>query len=408
MSIIKQKAVSSERHAKNLRNYINDKAALLRDGQHIGIDKNWYREMDSTREIAGHNKPARMGAKNTIMYHQIIAFLPDEADINGGTMTPERCMDYAREYIQTRYPDQQVAFALHLEHCKEDDTNRYAVHMAINRTNLETGKRLDEGRSTVAKRNRADAIRKMDEKWELQQVERDKPNSKIHRQQPRGAEKEITLRGDKSYKSNLRELVRYARDKAASIEEFRSFLDEWGVATEVKNGKVYAKDRDKAKYTFSIPRLDGALNLTGLQETFEQNAYKGSSGSSAAGYNGKQRQATYETDKNEYKQLVVKRYQEYQKQAHGMEGTDFGEFPQLKLPRPSDALRKDPDVQGVILSYLRKADTLRLKLASNTPVAAQGNPQGWSAGQRQGMRQRGSTAPQHQEREDYGKDQQKR
>lgn len=94
MSAIKQKAVTSSGHGKNLRNYINDKNALLRDGQNISVDQNWFRQMRLTRETHGHDKPARAGAKNTTMYHQIIAFLPDEADINGGFMTPEKCMAY--------------------------------------------------------------------------------------------------------------------------------------------------------------------------------------------------------------------------------------------------------------------------------------------------------------------------
>lgn len=54
--------------------------------------------MEGTRRMFGHDKPSRhvrdkktgelVQAKNTIMYHQILAFLPDECDINGGKLTP--------------------------------------------------------------------------------------------------------------------------------------------------------------------------------------------------------------------------------------------------------------------------------------------------------------------------------
>lgn len=59
MSAIKQKSVTSPRHGKNLRNYINDKDALLRDGQNLSIDQNWFREMRLTRETYGLSRDAR-------------------------------------------------------------------------------------------------------------------------------------------------------------------------------------------------------------------------------------------------------------------------------------------------------------------------------------------------------------
>lgn len=184
MTIIKQKSVTTKSHAQNLRNYINDPKALLRSFQNIRTPARWSFEMARTREMFGHNKPARSGSKNTIEYHQILAFLPDECDMNGGKMTPELCMKYAQEYARKRYPNAQIAFALHKEHCRADKTYRYAVHMAVNRSDLSTGNRLDEGLSRTAKRDRAEFVRGMDEHWELKQVEKGKQNSKMHARQP--------------------------------------------------------------------------------------------------------------------------------------------------------------------------------------------------------------------------------
>ena len=147
MTIIKQTSVSSSRHQKNLRDYINnDKKVLLRDSQNMDLCpdlKRWAWFMDKTRESFGHNKASRKGkdgktAKNTILYHQILGFNPDECDLNGGTLRPEDCMRYAKEYIATYYPHQQVVMALHNEFCKADGTHRYAVHMVINRSDLST------------------------------------------------------------------------------------------------------------------------------------------------------------------------------------------------------------------------------------------------------------------------------
>lgn len=155
MTIIKQKAVTSLGHGKNLRGYINDdRKVLLRDSQNMEECrdiKRWAWYMKRTRERNGHDKASRKGkdgkeAVNTILYHQILGFNPDECDVNGGQLSPEDCMRYAKEYARTYYPNQEIVFALHNEYCKEDGTHRYAVHMVINRTDLLTKKRLAEGR----------------------------------------------------------------------------------------------------------------------------------------------------------------------------------------------------------------------------------------------------------------------
>ncbi len=52
MSIIKQKAVTEKGHAKNLRNYINDDKALLRDFQKIDRPEGWSDEMNQSENFA--------------------------------------------------------------------------------------------------------------------------------------------------------------------------------------------------------------------------------------------------------------------------------------------------------------------------------------------------------------------
>ena len=98
MTIIKQRAVTEKGHQRNLRAYINDdRKVLLRDSQNMeecADLKRWASYMEATRKTFGHDKAARRirdkktgelkQAKNTIMYHQILGFNPDECDINGG------------------------------------------------------------------------------------------------------------------------------------------------------------------------------------------------------------------------------------------------------------------------------------------------------------------------------------
>lgn len=244
MTIVSQKAVASAKHARKLKDYIEGKDALLRDCINVFEPHRAFEEMAETRRAAGHDRPSRRGAANTVMLHQVLAFLPEEADMNGGPLSPEDCMRYAREYASRRgYDAHQVVLALHEERCEEDGTSRYAVHLAINRTNLDTGKRLCEGRSAQAKRDRAATVRALDAEWGLRQVVEGAENSRIHKRQPHraGAEGRILERAarrgrapeEASYKYNLRKLCQGLARRSANLEEYRRLLEEWGVASEV-------------------------------------------------------------------------------------------------------------------------------------------------------------------------------
>lgn len=207
MTAIKQVAVTTAAHAKNLAKYLNSDKALMRSSQNLINEKQWDKEMAQTRMCHGHDKPSRANSKNTIMYHQILAFNPDEIDLNGGKLTPQMCMNYTHEYIATRYPNQEVIWVLHKEHCKADNTFRYAVHIAINRTDLETGRRLNEGRAKEAKISRANSVRDLDRKFGLEQMIPNRRNSRVHSRQPTRAEKEMMARGQKPEKQIMREHI---------------------------------------------------------------------------------------------------------------------------------------------------------------------------------------------------------
>lgn len=383
MTVIKQQSVTESSHQKHLRDYINnDKKVLLRDEQNMtGCHdlKQWASFMSRTRDRYGHNKSARKSrdketgkiieAKNTILYHQVLAFLPDECDVNGGRLKPEDCMRFAKEYASRYYPNQQIVFALHKEHCKEDHTYRYAIHMVINRSNIVTGKRLAEGTGAQAKRNRANRVRTMDKEWGLQQVEEGVRNSKVHAKQPSKIEKEIESRSVRSYKTNLRELCRIAAQRATNLVEYRELLEGWGVDTQFRRGRMYVTDTDNARYSFSVTKLDASLNPEGLERAFRNNA----AGNSA---NGADRT---ETVRAEYLSGIRDAYLAYRRQAQSMEGTTLSKFPKLKLHRPPEEIAGDPEVRRTILAYWRGADELRVKLASDVPYARRQEKHGETA-----------------------------
>lgn len=201
MTIIRQWGITSATRG-NMRKLMNgDERILLRDEQNIpqlGFDfanwEKWDSYMEATRKMHGHDKPSRrvrdkdtgkmVPAKNTIMYHQSLSFLPDECDINGGKLTPEECMRYAKEYAGRYYPNQEIVFAVLKDSCEADGTSRYIAHLLINRSDLSNGKRLDEGNGKTAMGKRVKRIRQMDDAWGLKQVKKGKAVSKVHEKQP--------------------------------------------------------------------------------------------------------------------------------------------------------------------------------------------------------------------------------
>lgn len=223
MTAIKQVAITSAQHMKSLSGYLDRTSekhdALVFDSQNLNEPENWGREMDRTREAYGHNEPGRKDSKCTYCYHQIIAFNPDECNVNGGRMSKGDCMEFAREWVARYYPNQEAAWALHLEHSK-DGTDRYAVHIAINRTDLSTGKRLNDGRASRQKTLHAARMREMDERWGLSQLERGQRNSRVHaRQESRGERRarEIGLKADPGFETDQDHVRRVVRESVREV-----------------------------------------------------------------------------------------------------------------------------------------------------------------------------------------------
>ncbi|MFR2053815.1 MAG: relaxase/mobilization nuclease domain-containing protein [Collinsella sp.] len=365
MTVIKQKRVSSERYAKNVRKYINGKDAIVRGGWNIEWSDHWFSKMDRTRKVFHHDKPSRAGVKNVIMLHQILAFLPEECSCNGGKMTPDACLAYAEQWLAKHYPHQQVILALHEESDKAG--KRYAVHMAINRTDLLTGKRCETG-GRRGKFERASWVREMDKAWNLTQLEKGKRNSKIRDRQPRDIEKEIVDRGEYSYKNNLRELIHIAIDDyhPKNMEQFKKLLASWGVDIFIKNNRVYATDLDiketgNPKCTFNLTRLDGRFALKSLQTAFE------------TGTTESEKPMTFEQRRDVYIQRLKKAYSAWVEQAKASKGVSYNAFPKFVAPKCDDDLLEDPAVRDELLARRGYAKEIRNRYASAVPDYGEDN-----------------------------------
>lgn len=259
MTAVKQIAITSTNHLKSLRGYLdrsNERHEVVdMDSQHLNDPANWEREFDRSREAYDMNRPGRAGAKCTYCYHQIIAFNPSECDLNGGRLTARDCMAFAREWVERYYPNQEAVWALHKEHCAADGTDRWAVHAAINRPDLETGKRLDEGRASRQKVLHASRMRDMDERWGLAQMEKGARNSAHHaRQQSRGERRarEAGLARSPRFETDLDHVRRVVREsvqevarggEANKMRALNESLDRRGVHMRLSHDKTL-KSRD--------------------------------------------------------------------------------------------------------------------------------------------------------------------
>ena len=279
MTAIKQKSVCSRQHLASIKKYLDwgREKALAHDTLNIADEGRWFEEMDDTREAYGHNAPGKVGARCTYMQHQIIGFNPDECDLNGGAMTAGRCMAYARDYVAERYPDQEVVIVLHKEHCRADGTDRYAVHLGINRTNLTTGRRLDEGPARKAAAARVRTVRALDGRYGLAQLERGKTNSRTHARQPGRAEKEAAAR-DRSVKTEnqrVREAVARRVEEVGRMPRCDDRMAEFGRRLESDGIRLARGARGGLQYRYRSKALGRVRKISGAALGFAVNRATG-------------------------------------------------------------------------------------------------------------------------------------
>lgn len=275
MTIVKTLGVQTAAHMASLKKYLTDDRALAHGSQNLlHENERAFKEMEQTRQAWGHTEPAKANCANTVALHQIIAFKAEEADFNGGKMTVEKCMEFTRDWLSTRYPYQEAFFSLHKEYCRADNTNRYAVHICINRTMLDgSGRRLDEGFGRAAAYSRAQAMREMDKRWGLEQVRANERNSIIHARQPTRAEREMEKRGirtDKKYlrqaiKASIKEVKQYP--SINKVRELSKALESKGVKmTLSKNGKDFTFERESTSRKVNGVKLGRGFSKAGIEK----------------------------------------------------------------------------------------------------------------------------------------------
>lgn len=258
MTAIKQVTIKGERHMASMERYLSfTRGKVLGHGSmNIADEDGWAGEMGATRAALGHDGPGRDGKEPILGYHQILGFLPDECDINGGALGPGYCLAYAREYLERRYPSHEAVYVLHRESCRRDGTERYAVHMLVNVSDLETGRRLSEGNWRQARDARVRAVRELDREHGLRQLERGS-NSRRHARQPSRAE------GRHAGRSDLERLRRTVGKRAHEVSGLPEGKNRMRALARLLEGDgirmTWNARHDDLQFRYSDPSVPGGI-----------------------------------------------------------------------------------------------------------------------------------------------------
>ena len=222
MTVVKTKGVKSAAHARNVAAYLDSSRAVAREGWNLIDPDRWADEMAKTRAAYHHDG-------GQLMLHQVLAFNADDH----GKLEADDCMAYARDWLAERYPNQEAVIVLHEER-GADGVPRWAVHLGIGVTDLETGHKLDEGHPRLAAIDRAKQVMRMDAERGLTVTEGRGRYSLTHAQQPTRAEQEIRARGQHPWKDELRARVSAALSSpdVRSLPQLADALRDVGVALE--------------------------------------------------------------------------------------------------------------------------------------------------------------------------------
>lgn len=263
MTIVKTKGVKSARHAANVAVYLDDPRAVMREGHNIIDPDRWADEMAKTRAAYHHDS-------GQLMLHQVLAINADDY----GKLSAEDCMAYARDWLAERYPYQEAVIVLHEER-GADGVPRWAVHLGIGVTNLETGHKLDEGHPRLAAIDRARQVMRMDAERGLTVTEGRGRYSLTHAQQPTQAERAIKARGKYVWKDDLRARVSAALGKpdVRSISQLADALGDMGVSLDYGRSRREMTLRMDGHRPVRASRLGCGLDRATVEQMLASRAY---------------------------------------------------------------------------------------------------------------------------------------
>ena len=156
-------------------------------------------------------------------------------------------------------------------------SRRFACHLGVNRSDLATRLRLDEGPARRAAAARAATVRALDERYGLRQLERGRANSRAHARQPSRAEREIARRGRAGDSENARARAAVAR-RVEEVGRTRSCPDRMAELERrlARDGvRMRRGARGGLQYEFRSRSLGGTRRVSGARLGFARDRRTG-------------------------------------------------------------------------------------------------------------------------------------
>lgn len=194
---------------------------------------------------------------------------------------------------------------------------------------------------------------------------------------------------------NIRELCRFAAERAQNVYQFIDILSEYGTPVEERAGRLFIKDDDVPGFEMAVDEVDPSLTRDRLEDRFRAN-FKDSVREEGRRVIAEREKEERERErvqgvKDAYMASIKARAAKNRKEILAKKGQPMAEIPVLRLPRPPEEIRDDGEVKQAILRYRHASEDLRDRMACDAPMVKPAQRANGS-GQQQPAQQR---APEH-------------
>lgn len=223
MAIIKR--LSSKATPKKLINYLT-KGEKTEEKLISGKDcspENVLEEFKATKELYEKN--------SGVQYHHIIQSFDPKDNI-----TPEKAHEIGKELAESQFKGHEVLIVTH------KDKDHIHNHLVVNSVNFENGKKY-----RATNKSLWDLKRESNRICERENLKTIDLNKKAP-ERITSSELRIVLRGQTSWKDELRQCIDFAKERTNNINEFRQYLkDNFNIETRITNKTISYKHPDKKK-----------------------------------------------------------------------------------------------------------------------------------------------------------------
>lgn len=245
------------------RKYLeNEDRHLERICVNIVDEKHWDAEMDRTRAL--------YKLLGCVTYREFI-ISPDVKD----HATQGQVRDLALRWLAENFPNAEAAIVLH-----DDNKERKAsckpgivhAHVVVNSVDLETGRKVVIKGEKV--REIHNSLQRIGKELGLSVQPDYEPGKRLSSNQEKQitqAERGMTLRGVRCWKSAVRDMALQALDLSTTPAEFAECLDKADVDVTIEDELVYLTDRDNPTRSVRADKLDSHLALGSIAQRFGDN-----------------------------------------------------------------------------------------------------------------------------------------